>query len=66
MRVTLGRAGIGMGEQSAQGVEVEAAHDGVCGVAVAAVMDVDLFERRRRLMDDWAYYLDRRRAGEIE
>ena len=60
MRVTLGRAGIGMGEQSAHGVEVEAAHDGVCDVAVAAVMDVDLFERRRRLMENWPTYL----AGE--
>ena len=44
-------------EQSAHRVEVEAPHDGVWGVAVPAVMDVDLFQRRHRLMEDWVAYL---------
>ncbi len=32
----------------------------------AAYRRTDLFEWRRRLMDDWACYLDRCRVGEIE
>ena len=48
MGVALGRGGIGMTEQAPDGVEVEAAHHGVAGERMAAVVDADIFKPGKR------------------
>ena len=44
MDIALGRAGIGMTEQATDGVEVEAAHHGVGGQRMAAIVDAHVVE----------------------